>query len=146
MFLDLRVGNLSEPLTGRRWDGADVMQQVLRRADWYQRHGLQRGDRVGVARIDLQRARVGLDRQLLLPFGRVCLAEAVVGIRGLRERLDVELEDGDGVVGAVTLARVSTAAAETAMIVAPRTFIAPPPGVTSMAARFADDTDPRRAT
>jgi acyl-CoA synthetase (AMP-forming)/AMP-acid ligase II len=46
MFVDLRVGNLSEPLTGRRWDGAAVMQQVLRRAAWYQQHGLQCGERV----------------------------------------------------------------------------------------------------
>ena len=46
MFLDLKVGGLSEPLTGRRWDQAAVLQQVLRRVAWYQKHGLQRGDRV----------------------------------------------------------------------------------------------------
>lgn len=46
MFLDLRVGNLSEPLTGRHWNSAEVMQQVLWRAALYQQHGLKRGDRV----------------------------------------------------------------------------------------------------
>ena len=46
MFLDLHIGSLNEPLTGRRWERGDVMQQVLQRAGLYQRIGLQPGDRV----------------------------------------------------------------------------------------------------
>ena len=48
MFLDLRVGHLREPLTGRRWEQSDVMQQALQRAGLYQRVGLKAGDRVFV--------------------------------------------------------------------------------------------------
>lgn len=46
MFLDLQVGSLNEPLTGRRWERADVMQQVLQRAGLYHRIGLLPGNRV----------------------------------------------------------------------------------------------------
>lgn len=46
MFLDLQVGNLTEPLTGRCWDRREILNRVRRRIVYYQRHGLIRGDRV----------------------------------------------------------------------------------------------------
>lgn len=46
MFLDLHVGLLAEPLSGRRWTPADVAREVALRVARLQRHGLARGDRV----------------------------------------------------------------------------------------------------
>ncbi|MBL8338644.1 MAG: AMP-binding protein, partial [Rhodoferax sp.] len=46
MFLDLQVGLLAEPLSGRRWEPADVAREVALRVARFQRHGLTRGDRV----------------------------------------------------------------------------------------------------
>ena len=48
MFLDLHVGNLTEPLTGRRWDRQTIMRQFCRRTAYYQRHGMTDPDRVFV--------------------------------------------------------------------------------------------------
>jgi len=45
MFLDLQVGNLTEPLTGRSWDRQTVMRQFHRRMAYYQSHGMTYGDR-----------------------------------------------------------------------------------------------------
>jgi acyl-CoA synthetase (AMP-forming)/AMP-acid ligase II len=46
MFLDLQPGNLIEPLTGRRWTGAESRVRVDARARVYAAAGLKRGDRV----------------------------------------------------------------------------------------------------
>jgi len=46
MFLDLRVGNLIEPLTGRRWAPGDTHMRVEARVGAYAAAGLSRGDRV----------------------------------------------------------------------------------------------------
>ena len=46
MFLDLHVGNLAEPLSGRVWDQAAITREVGLRVARFQRHGLTRGDRV----------------------------------------------------------------------------------------------------
>jgi acyl-CoA synthetase (AMP-forming)/AMP-acid ligase II len=46
MFLDLQVGNLAEPISGRRWDHAAITREVGLRVARFQRHGLARGDRV----------------------------------------------------------------------------------------------------
>ncbi|MCM8594618.1 class I adenylate-forming enzyme family protein [Accumulibacter sp.] len=46
MFVDLRVGNLVEPLTGRRWESPEVGRQVALRVARLQARGLARGDRV----------------------------------------------------------------------------------------------------
>jgi acyl-CoA synthetase (AMP-forming)/AMP-acid ligase II len=46
MFLERQVGNLSEAMSGRRWDRATVHEQFLRRAAHYERAGLRSGDRV----------------------------------------------------------------------------------------------------
>src|SRR5688572_28304218 len=46
MFLDLQVGNLVEPLSGRRWLPAETWLQVARRVASYRSLGLARGDRV----------------------------------------------------------------------------------------------------
>ncbi len=46
MFLDLQVGNLVEPVSGRNWDRATISREVTRRIARYQAHGLARGDRV----------------------------------------------------------------------------------------------------
>jgi acyl-CoA synthetase (AMP-forming)/AMP-acid ligase II len=46
MFLDLAVGNLVEPITGRHWDRAEIGRQVARRIARFERSGLGRGDRV----------------------------------------------------------------------------------------------------
>lgn len=46
MFLDLAVGNLFEPITGRHWDRAEITRQVARRIARFERRGLARGDRV----------------------------------------------------------------------------------------------------
>ena len=46
MFLDLQVGNLCEPISGRSWDRAAIQREVGLRVARFQRHGLSRGDRV----------------------------------------------------------------------------------------------------
>jgi acyl-CoA synthetase (AMP-forming)/AMP-acid ligase II len=46
MFLNNTVGNLIEPLTGRRWDRETINRQFLSRAGFLLRHGLEPGDRV----------------------------------------------------------------------------------------------------
>lgn len=46
MFLDLRVGNLTEPLTGRRWDRQMIMSQIHKRIAYYQSRGINNHDRV----------------------------------------------------------------------------------------------------
>jgi len=46
MFLDLQVGNLIEPLSGRRWAPADTHMRVEARIAAYAAEGLKRGDRV----------------------------------------------------------------------------------------------------
>ena len=46
MSIDLTVGNLIEPLSGRRWDRHEVGRQVARRIARLQRHAVIRGDRV----------------------------------------------------------------------------------------------------
>ncbi|MEO6624592.1 MAG: AMP-binding protein, partial [Burkholderiaceae bacterium] len=46
MFLDLQVGNLTEPISGRAWDRAEVVREVALRVARYQGRGLARGDRV----------------------------------------------------------------------------------------------------
>lgn len=46
MLLELQVGNLIEPYSGRHWDQADISVQVARRIARFQKHGLTSGDRV----------------------------------------------------------------------------------------------------
>ncbi|HRD87844.1 MAG TPA: class I adenylate-forming enzyme family protein [Accumulibacter sp.] len=46
MFLDLRVGNLAEPVSGRAWSRSEIARQVARRVARFKRSGLSRGDRV----------------------------------------------------------------------------------------------------
>ena len=46
MFIDLQVGNLAEPVSGRKWDRSTITREVALRIARFQRHGLQRGDRV----------------------------------------------------------------------------------------------------
>lgn len=46
MFLDLQVGALVEPLSGRRWDTETVGREVAVRVARLQRSGMARGDRV----------------------------------------------------------------------------------------------------
>jgi len=46
MFLDLKVGNLTEPLTGRRWDRQTIIRQLYQRIATYQSQGLTHSDRV----------------------------------------------------------------------------------------------------
>ena len=46
MFLELQVGNLIEPYSGRSWSTAEIGDQVARRVGSFQAHGLSRGDRV----------------------------------------------------------------------------------------------------
>ena len=46
MLLELQVGNLIEPFSGRRWDRAEIQRQVTRRISRFQKRGLQPGDRV----------------------------------------------------------------------------------------------------
>ena len=48
MFLDLHLGPLSEPLTGRHWDRTSVLAEYRRRLVFYDRCGLAGGDRVFV--------------------------------------------------------------------------------------------------
>ncbi len=46
MFLELQVGELVEPISGRKWDRAAIAHQVALRVARFQGHGLARGDRV----------------------------------------------------------------------------------------------------
>lgn len=46
MLLELTVGNLVEPLSERRWDRAQIAQQVARRIARFQARGLKADDRV----------------------------------------------------------------------------------------------------
>ncbi|EXI81287.1 MAG: Long-chain-fatty-acid--CoA ligase FadD13 [Candidatus Accumulibacter appositus] len=46
MLLDLKVGNLTEPVSGRNWDSAEIGHQVARRIARFKRHRLAPGDRV----------------------------------------------------------------------------------------------------
>jgi acyl-CoA synthetase (AMP-forming)/AMP-acid ligase II len=46
MFLNLRVGNLIEPLTDRRWELPQIIQQLGLRIAYYQSYGMGVGDRV----------------------------------------------------------------------------------------------------
>jgi oxalate---CoA ligase len=48
VFLDWRVGNLTEPLTGRRWDRQTIMVQIYHRIAYYQSCGMTDSDRVFV--------------------------------------------------------------------------------------------------
>jgi len=48
MLLELRVGNLSEALSGRQWDQPAIAQQFLCRVGYYHQHGMGPGDRVFV--------------------------------------------------------------------------------------------------
>lgn len=46
MFLDSSIGNLIEPLSGRRWDSSRVRTEIALRVRAYRRLGMARGDRV----------------------------------------------------------------------------------------------------
>ena len=46
MLLDLKVGKMVEPFTGRSWDPGEINRQVARRMTRFQARGLQAGDRV----------------------------------------------------------------------------------------------------
>ena len=46
MFLDLALGPLTEPVTGRHWDRAAVHASYRRRLGFFRHHGLRAGDRV----------------------------------------------------------------------------------------------------
>ena len=46
VYVGLNVGNLTEPLTGRRWDSAEIRLQIARRVARFAAHGLEPGDRV----------------------------------------------------------------------------------------------------
>jgi len=48
MFFDLKVGNLVEPLTGRRWDRASILHGYHARRAFYHRHGVADSDLVFV--------------------------------------------------------------------------------------------------
>ena len=45
MFLDLQVGNLIEPLTGRKWDKQKIMRLFCHRIAYFQSHGMKSMDR-----------------------------------------------------------------------------------------------------
>lgn len=49
MHLELTVGNLVEPFSGRRWDCTEINRQVARRVARFQARGLAPGDRVFLA-------------------------------------------------------------------------------------------------
>ena len=49
MLFDLSVGNLVEPVSGRRWDQAEIRRQVTRRIARLQKFGLLPSDRVFLA-------------------------------------------------------------------------------------------------
>jgi len=44
MFIDLNVGTLHEPLTGRRWEPARISLELGRRLVHFRRHQLQSGN------------------------------------------------------------------------------------------------------
>ena len=46
MTIDAGVGNISEPLSGRRWDPPEIRRQVALRIRSYRSHGFAPGDRV----------------------------------------------------------------------------------------------------
>lgn len=46
MFVDLNVGKISEPISGRSWEKTEIASQIARRIARFQRQGLQSGDRV----------------------------------------------------------------------------------------------------
>ncbi|MBA2623809.1 MAG: AMP-binding protein, partial [Chthoniobacterales bacterium] len=46
MLLELQVGNLVEPFSGRRWDRSEIQRQVARRVARFLAHDLAPGDRV----------------------------------------------------------------------------------------------------
>ena len=46
MLVDLKAGNLAEPVSGRRWERRRIEREVARRIARFRRHGLARGDRV----------------------------------------------------------------------------------------------------
>src|SRR5437868_5004118 len=46
MFLEPSTGPLIEPLSGRRWEPAEISRQIRARAAAYRSRGLRRGDRV----------------------------------------------------------------------------------------------------
>lgn len=46
MFLDLNVGQLVEPISGRKWTPDEVHHEIAKRIARFQRHGLARGHRV----------------------------------------------------------------------------------------------------
>jgi acyl-CoA synthetase (AMP-forming)/AMP-acid ligase II len=46
MFVDLALGPLSEPMTGRHWDRDAVRMRHRQRVGFYARRGMKRGDRV----------------------------------------------------------------------------------------------------
>ena len=47
-LFDLRVGNLTEPVSGRRWDDHEVLREVAARIQAYREAGMEAGDRVFV--------------------------------------------------------------------------------------------------
>lgn len=46
MFLELDTGTLTEPITGRHWNAAEIQRQVAMRIAAYQSRGMRSGDRV----------------------------------------------------------------------------------------------------
>jgi acyl-CoA synthetase (AMP-forming)/AMP-acid ligase II len=46
MFLDLNVGQIVEPISGRKWTQAEIHHEIAKRTARFQRHGLARGHRV----------------------------------------------------------------------------------------------------
>ncbi len=46
MFIDLKVGSLIEPYTGRRWDRPTIQRELYHRSAYFQNHGMVPGDRV----------------------------------------------------------------------------------------------------
>ena len=46
MFFDLHVGDLVEPLTGRRWDRPTIQREFCQRLAYFRQHGLAQADRV----------------------------------------------------------------------------------------------------
>ena len=48
MFLDLKLGNLTEAISGRQWDRQEILCQVAARVRRYHGEGMGAGDRVFV--------------------------------------------------------------------------------------------------
>ena len=46
MFLDLQVGSITEPLTGRRWDRLTIMSRCYERIAYFEERGMRGSDRV----------------------------------------------------------------------------------------------------